>query len=232
IQETDRVVEIGAGAGSLTLGLAAAAAHVIALEVDPSLIAVLEETLEGVENVETIHADALTYDLSGLDATKLVGNLPYNVAAQLVLRALEHAPQLQELTVMTQREVGERLAAIPGSKTYGLTSVLVAYFGRAEVVTRISRHVFYPAPNVDSVLVRIVRRSEVPDVDRAVLFAIVRAAFSQRRKTMRNNLATVTGSVPAAERALVRSGIDAGARGETLSLEDFVRLTDAINHPT
>lgn len=229
VSPSDRVIEVGAGAGSLTLGLCAAAAHVTAIEVDRWLIPVLEETLEGVANVEVLHADALTVDLASIEANKLVGNLPYNIATNVVLRVLEEAPQVSELTVMTQREVGERLAAGPGSKTYGQTSVMVAYYAAAEVAGRISRNVFYPVPNVDSVLVRIVRRSAPPEVDRGALFDVIRAAFAQRRKTIRNNIAAIAGSSENAEDALEAASIAPGARGETLSLDDFVRLTCCLS---
>ena len=225
IGPSDRVLEVGAGAGSLTLGLASASAHVTAIEVDRWLVPVLEESLVGTSNVTLLHEDALTADLAALDVNKLVANLPYNIATHVVLRVLEEAPQVSELTVMTQREVGERLAAGPGSKVYGQTSVMVAYFASADVAARISRNVFYPVPNVDSVLVRIVRRPEPPDVDRSALFEVIRAAFGQRRKTIRNNLAPLAGSTDDAERVLAAASIEPGARGETLSLDDFVRLT-------
>ena len=224
----DHVLEIGAGAGSLTLGLAAAAGRVTALEVDASLLPVLEQTLASAPNVELVHADALRYDLGSVGANKLVANLPYNIATQVVLAALEAAPSIEGLTVMTQREVGERLAAGPGSKTYGQTSVMVAYFARARVVAPISRRVFYPEPNVDSVLVQITRNRGVPSVDRAAFFAVVRASFGQRRKTMRNNLSGLAGSAGAAAEALERAGVDPGARAETLSLDHFVRLTGCL----
>jgi 16S rRNA (adenine1518-N6/adenine1519-N6)-dimethyltransferase len=224
----DRVLEIGAGAGSLTLGLAAAAEKVTAVEVDRYLLPVLEETVGAVENIEVVHGDALELDLAEIDAGKLVGNLPYNIATHVVLRVLEEAPQITELTVMTQREVGERLAAGPGSKTYGQTSVMVAYFATAEVAGTISRRVFYPVPNVDSVLVRIVRKPVLENADPKLLFSIIRAAFSQRRKNLRNTLGPLAGSTEAAERVLRAAAIDPGARGETLGLDDFLRLTRAF----
>ena len=224
ISSSDRVLEVGAGAGSLTLGLCTAAAHVTAIEVDRWLLPVLEETLAGVPNVDVVHSDVLSLDGGSITANKLVANLPYNIATTVVLKILEEAPQISELTVMTQREVGERLAAGPGSKTYGQTSVMVAYFADAIVVGRISRKVFYPVPNVDSVLVRIVRRPTPTEVDRDALFDVIRAAFAQRRKNLRNNLAEIAGSSSAAERALEAASVAPGARGETLSLDDFVRL--------
>jgi 16S rRNA (adenine1518-N6/adenine1519-N6)-dimethyltransferase len=167
--------------------------------------------------------------LQDIDATAMVGNLPYNIAATTVLRVLEQAPDIRSLTVMTQREVGERLAAAPGSRLYGQTSVLVAYWGRAKVVARVSRTAFYPVPNVDSVLVRVDRGVELPPVDRSLLFGVIRAAFGQRRKVLRNSLAGVAGSTERAERVLEGAGIDAHARAEMLTLEEFVAIAKALD---
>ena len=158
VSADDVVLEVGAGAGSLTLALAAVADRVVALEKDPDLIPVLEQVLGERDNVDVVRSDALEQDLSGLEATRMVANLPYNVAATVVLRTLETAPRIVDLTVMTQREVGDRLAAGVGSKAYGLTSVLVAYFAEARVVGRVSRRAFWPEPNVDSVILKVVRR--------------------------------------------------------------------------
>ena len=225
VDPDDRVLEIGAGAGSLTLGLTAAAAAVVAVEVDPRLTEVLKETLAGVANVEVIQADALTASLTDLRANKLVANLPYNIAVPVVLRVLETAPQIGELVVMTQREVGERLVAGPGSKTYGQVSVMVAYFGRATLAAKISRRAFWPVPNVDSVLVRIVRR-DPPDISPERLFPVIRAAFAHRRKTLRNNLAAVAGPDPGA--LLAAAGVDPGGRAEQLDLAEFISIAKGL----
>lgn len=223
IGRRDHVLEIGAGAGSLTLGLAARAARVTAVEFDRRLIPVLKEVVGDVPNIEIVEADALRLDLESIGATRVIGNLPYNIAATLVLRVLETAPNIRDLTVMTQREVGERLAAESGSKVYGQTSVLVRYFADARVAARVSRRAFYPVPNVDSVIVRITR-TDVPEVDRDRLFDLVRAVFSQRRKMIRKTLLSVASSPEAATRALSRAGIDASARPEELDLDAFVAL--------
>jgi 16S rRNA (adenine1518-N6/adenine1519-N6)-dimethyltransferase len=225
---SERVLEIGAGVGSLTVALAGAAAHVVALEVDRKLVGVLEETLAGHANVELVHANALDANLGAFAATALVANLPYNIATPLVLRALAEAPDLAVLTVMTQREVGERLAARPGSKAYGQASVLVAYHATARVAARVSRRAFYPVPRVDSVIARIARRDRTMEVELEHLRPIVRAAFSQRRKTLRNALRPVAGSVEAAEDALRRAGLDPRARAEEVDLEGFEALAHAL----
>lgn len=224
VSADDHVLEIGAGAGSLTLGLAAAAGRVIAVEVDPRMLPVLTEAVGGLTNVDIVEADALSLDLASVDAARMVGNLPYNVATPLVLRMLERAPQLAELTVMTQKEVGERLAATSGTKSYGQASVLVRYFSQPKVVARISRQAFWPVPGVDSVVVRLTRRADVPDVPFNRLAAVVKAAFSQRRKTLRNTLAPLAVSTVGIEGILRAAGIDPGARAEEIDLDGFASI--------
>ena len=228
VSSGDTVLEIGAGAGSLTLGLAGAARRVVAVEFDRRLAAALREVVAGVSNVEVVEADALRLDLSAFDAAHLVANLPYNIATPLVVRALEQAPRLVSLTVMTQREVGERLAARPGSKAYGQVSVVVGYFAVATVAASVSRRAFYPEPNVDSVIVRMVRKPSQPEVDRRRLFEIVRHAFSQRRKTLRNALTPLAGSTASAEDALRRAALEPQARAEDVDLDGFVALARAL----
>jgi 16S rRNA (adenine1518-N6/adenine1519-N6)-dimethyltransferase len=218
------VLEIGAGAGSLTLGLARAARRVIAIEFDARIVPVLRESLDGIDNVEIVEADALKLDYSAVEATEIVANLPYNIAVPLVITVLENAPQVSSLTVMTQREVGERLAALPGSKSYGQVSVLVGYWTQTIVAARISRNAFYPVPAVDSVLVRLDRR-EPPEVDYARLKEVVKTAFAQRRKTLRNTLGPLGSSVFEIEDKLRTAGIDPGARPETVSLDGWVGIT-------
>jgi 16S rRNA (adenine1518-N6/adenine1519-N6)-dimethyltransferase len=225
---TDSVLEIGAGLGSLTLELARVARSVTAIEVDARIVPALREVLAGAENVEVVNGDALAVELGSFGATHVVANLPYNIAAPVVLRILETAPSIRRLTVMTQKEVGERLAAPPGSKTYGAPSVLVAYWGAARVAAPVSRRAFYPEPNVDSVVVVVDRRDELPDVDRATLFAVIKASFSQRRKTMRNSLADVSGSTSSAEAALAAAGVDPMARPEQLDLDAFVEVASQL----
>lgn len=229
VSSGERVLEVGPGVGSLTLGLAAAASSVVAVERDARLIPILQQILAEVDNVEVVHNDALKVDLESYRATALVANLPYNIAATLVLEVLEKAPSIRTLTVMTQREVGERLAAAPGTKSYGATSVLVGFFATARVATTVSRSAFWPVPNVDSVIVRAQRREPFPDVDVSVLFSVVKAAFGQRRKTLRNALSAAVGSVEGAEDALSRAGIDPATRAGSLSLDGYVSLARRLS---
>ncbi|HEV3473187.1 MAG TPA: 16S rRNA (adenine(1518)-N(6)/adenine(1519)-N(6))-dimethyltransferase RsmA [Actinomycetota bacterium] len=224
LEPNDRVLEIGAGCGSLTVGLASAAAHVEALEIDRRLLPALAETVGTHANVTVHQGDALQLDLATFDANVVVANLPYNIAATVVLRILESAPQISRVVVMTQREVAERLAATPGSRVYGQTSVLVAYFGRAAVAGTVGRGSFFPVPAVDSALVRIVRHDVSGSIEHAALVRVVRAAFAQRRKTLRNSLTVLAGSAEQAEVALARAGIDPGARPEDVDLDGFVAI--------
>ncbi len=234
-----RVVEIGAGLGALTLALAEAGAKVTAVEIDRHLIPILRAEVEE-HGVRVVEDDALTLvwptllgdpsgGATGADVTQttspwvLVANLPYNVAVPVIVRVLEEAPTVASMLVMVQREVGERLAAVPGTKAYGAVSVKVAYYATARLVGRVPPAVFVPRPSVESVLVRIVRRDTVA-VDPAVappdrLFTVVRAGFAHRRKMLRRALAGVV--EPAAFEA---AAIKPEARAEELSIEDWGRL--------
>ena len=222
----DRVVEVGAGLGSLTLALAETGAQVTAIEVDRHLLPLLREAV-GEAGVEVVAGDATTLDWNGLlddGPWHLVANLPYNVATPLVCDLLDGVPAIADLLVMVQREVGDRLAAAPGSPAYGAVSVKVRYWGRAGVVGKVPATVFVPRPNVDSVLVRIVRHPGGPAVDPSVvhptrLFEVVRAGFAHRRKMLRGALAGVVD--PAAYAA---AGVDPTARAEELDVDAWARL--------
>ena len=223
----DVVVEVGPGLGSLTLGLLPAVRRVVAVEIDPRLAGRLPQTVRelGVEgDLEVVTMDALELEeLPGPPPTAFVANLPYNVAVPVLLRLLERLPSLERGLVMVQKEVADRLAAPPGSKTYGVPSVKAAWYARVSTAGTVGPHVFWPAPNVDSGLVAFERR-EPPPGDRLQTFAVVDAAFAQRRKTLRAALAGWAGSAPAAEERLRAAGIDPSARGEVLSVDDFARL--------
>ena len=234
VRPDDVVVEVGPGLGSLTLGLLQAARRVGAIEIDPVLAAALPVTVRArrpdlAERLEVVPADALTVrDLPGPPPTALVANLPYNVAVPVLLHLLERLPSLERTLVMVQAEVADRLAAGPGSRTYGVPSVKAAWYADVSRAGAVGRNVFWPAPNVDSGLVRLVRRD--PPASRAgreAVFACVDAAFSQRRKTLRAALAGWAGSADAAERALRSAGVDPRARGEQLGVEAFVAVADA-----
>jgi 16S rRNA (adenine1518-N6/adenine1519-N6)-dimethyltransferase len=226
----DRVVEIGAGLGSLTLALADAGCLVTAVEIDRYVVPVLREQVEP-RGVVVVEADALKVNwaeiLDGSPWT-LVANLPYNVAVPLVIRVLEEAPMVDDLLVMVQREVGERLAARVGDSSYGAVSVKVAYWATASVVGRVSAQVFVPRPNVESVLVRLVRHPGAvprpgpgdPGYDR--LFAVVRAGFSQRRKMLRRSLEGVVDPD-----AFPRAGVLPTSRAEELDLDEWIQLANA-----
>jgi len=224
----DHVVEIGAGLGSLTLALAETGAAVTAVETDRHLVPLLREVVEPV-GARVVEGDATQVDWSGLlvdaPAWTLVANLPYNVATPLVLDLLDHVPMIQRMLVMVQREAGERLAAPVGHRAYGIPSVKVAYWARAEVVGRVPAAVFVPRPRVESVLVRITRRDE-PAVraDPDLVFRLVRAAFGQRRKMVRRSLV----SVVSAEQ-FERAGIAPESRPEQLDIEAWGRLADAVS---
>ncbi|MGO1511030.1 MAG: 16S rRNA (adenine(1518)-N(6)/adenine(1519)-N(6))-dimethyltransferase RsmA [Actinomycetaceae bacterium] len=235
VQPGDRVLEIGPGLGSLTLALLEAGADVVAVEIDPALADALPATVAeragSAAPLEVVRADAMRLAdpglLPGAPPTRLVANLPYNVAVPVLLTALEHLPSLTDVLVMVQAEVADRLAAPPGSRTYGVPSAKAAWWTRAERAGTIGRQVFWPVPNVDSALVRLTRRPEPVGVDRADVFAVVDAAFAQRRKTLRSALAGWAGSAPAAEERLRAAGVDPSARGETLTIEDFTAIAAA-----
>ena len=224
----DHVLEIGAGAGSLTLELIRRARRVTAIEVDQRLRPLLDDTLRGATNVDLVFGDVLDADLRAIGATKVVANLPYNIASQSVIKILQEAPDITTICVMTQREVGERLAAGPGSKIYGLTSVLVGFYADASVAARIPRSVFFPVPNVDSVLVAIRRRAQLAADIEARYTEIARAAFGQRRKNIRNSLGALAPSSHI-ENALRAASIPSDARPETLGVDAFIALARALD---
>lgn len=230
----DNVVEVGPGLGSLTLALLPVVAHLTAVEVDPRLAGELEATVarlqpENAAKLRLVAADALTVTkLPKPPPTALVANLPYNISVPVVLSFLERFPTIERVLVMVQLEVAERLAAKPGSKIYGVPSVKAAWYADVELAGRVGRNVFWPAPNVDSGLVSLIRRPppETP-ASREEVFRCIDAAFLQRRKSLRQALASWAGSPTAAEAALVAAGVDPKARGEQLDIAAFARIATA-----
>ena len=227
----DVVVEIGPGLGSLTLGLAGAARRVVAIEIEPGfadrLPATVAEFAPG-SDVEVVAADALSVRaLPGPSPTALVANLPYNVSVPVLLHFLQHFESIERGLVMVQAEVADRLVAGPGSRTYGVPSVKAAWFADLRAAGTVGRGVFWPVPNVDSKLVAW-QRHDVPGDDelRTRTFALIDAAFGQRRKTLRAALSAHFGSPAAAQAALAAASIDPGTRGEQLAVGDFVRLAE------
>jgi 16S rRNA (adenine1518-N6/adenine1519-N6)-dimethyltransferase len=230
----DVVIEVGPGLGSLTLALLPQVARVVAVEVDDVLAGALASTVaarrpELAGRLEVVHADALAVtSLPGPAPTALVANLPYNVSVPVLLHLLEAFPTVERVLVMVQLEVADRLAAPPGSKVYGVPSVKARWYGDVARVGTVGRSVFWPAPNVDSGLVSVVRGTS-PDTtaSREEVFAVVDAAFAQRRKTLRAALAGWAGSPSAAEDALRAADVDPSSRGEMLSVADFARIAAA-----
>lgn len=220
----DRVIEIGAGLGSLTLALAETGATVTAVEVDAGLAAVLRDVTAGDPAVTVVEADAMKLDwaalLAGHDDWVLVANLPYNVATPLVADLLDAVPAIGRMLVMVQKEVAERLAARPRTPAYGAVSVKVAYWAAARLVGDVPASVFVPRPNVESALVEVVRRPP-PSTPPGPLFALVRTAFGQRRKMLRRSLAGIVSA-----EQFAAAGVEPTARPEELDLDAWVRLVD------
>ncbi len=232
----DVVLEVGPGLGSLTLALLEVAARVVAVEVDQKLASLLPDTIAEyapaqAARFEVVHADAMRVtELPGPPPTALVANLPYNVSVPVLLHLLELLPSLRHGLVMVQSEVADRLAARPGSKVYGIPSVKAAWYADVRRAGAIGRNVFWPAPNVDSGLVAWTQHAPPSThVTREQVFAVVDAAFAQRRKALRGVLKGIAGSGATAEAALVAAGVDPLARGESLGIAEFVRVTEELH---
>jgi 16S rRNA (adenine1518-N6/adenine1519-N6)-dimethyltransferase len=232
----DEVLEIGPGLGALTRALAERTGRVAAVEVDAGLLPVLQETLDGLANVEVVHADFLDLDLPaflserfGDRRVKVVANIPYYITSPILERLLAVASRIERILLLVQKEVAARLAARPGTPEYGSLTLFARYHAEVEIVGRVSRHVFLPPPGVDSAILRLrVRDSPAVRVSHpGLLFEIIHAAFQQRRKTLLNALTgspTLHLAKEDAEAALNAAGIDPRRRGETLSLEEFAAL--------
>ncbi len=230
----DVVLEVGPGFGSLTLPLLDAARRVIAIEVDPALAAQLPLTVAQrapglADRLDVVAADAARVSsLPGDPPTALVANLPYNVAVPVVLHVLATVTSLRHGLVMVQAEVADRMCAPPGSRVYGVPSAKLAWFGQARKAGSVSRGVFWPVPRVDSGLVSLVREPPAQaGVGREAVFAVIDAAFSQRRKTLRSALARWAGSAAAAEEILTAAGVSPALRGEALGITEFIDIAAA-----
>lgn len=225
----DRVVEIGAGLGSLTLALADTGAHVTAIEIDRGVVPILRDVVSGRENVRVVEGDAMQLDWQIVLADDspdepgwvLVANLPYNVATPLICDLLDDVPAIERMIVMVQREAAERFAAVPRTSAYGAVSVKAAYWGTAKIIGHVPASVFVPRPNVESALVEITRH-EPPATDPGALFALVRTGFGQRRKMLRRSLAGIV-----APDTFDAAAISPTARPEELDVDDWCRLTEA-----
>ena len=233
VGETDSVLEVGPGLGSLTLALLGAAGHVTAVEIDETLAAALPATVaarlpERADRFALVRADALRVtELPGPPPDTLVANLPYNVAVPVLLHLLGTFPRIRRGLVMVQSEVADRLTAGPGSKVYGVPSVKIAWYARVRRAGAVGRSVFWPVPNVDSGLVAFTRHEPpATAAGREEVFAVVDAAFAQRRKTLRAALAGWAGSAARAEAACAAAGVSPGVRGEALTVTEFARLAE------
>ncbi|MFM7623830.1 MAG: 16S rRNA (adenine(1518)-N(6)/adenine(1519)-N(6))-dimethyltransferase RsmA [Actinomycetota bacterium] len=234
VEASDRVVEIGPGLGSLTLALLSFTKNVTAIELDKRLASKLQETLRthGSEEIEIINQDALEVRSLEKQPNKLVANLPYNVSVPVLLTFLERFPSIQSGVVMVQYEVAERLAAKPGSKSYGVPSAKAAWWCDVQLRDSVSRTVFWPIPNVDSALLTFQRHKPSGEPIgseelRTVTFALIDAAFGKRRKMLRAALAGLIGSSAKAEAVLAKAGIDPTARGESLDITQFAEIAKA-----
>lgn len=229
----DTVIEIGAGLGALTDALAEAAREVVAVELDPGICALLSRRLAGCANIRVVCEDILSFAWSAYPGAKVVGAIPYQITAPILVSLCEHTPQVAGVWLGMQQEVATRLTARPGTKAFGRLTVLVQYRFVVEQLMRIPKAAFFPQPNVDSAWVRLTprRNPAVAVCDEPVFFAVVRAAFGQRRKTLLNCLRHVTGpglSREAAAEALRAADLPPAVRGEELSLEAFARLTNIL----
>ncbi len=230
VTSDDTVVEVGAGAGALTYELATVAKKVISYEIDKNLKSVLEEKLKVFDNVDLIFADALKESEEEISRRaggvfKLVANLPYYITTPLIFKFLEMP--VKSITVLVQKEVAERMCAKAGDDAYGVLSVGIALFGTARITRIVKRQMFYPVPDVDSALVNITFHSKLTTEQRKAVREVVKTAFAMRRKTLYNNLRAIYGGETSAN-ALERAKIDASARAETLTLDDYVKLSEIL----
>jgi len=235
-------IEVGPGIGALTEQLAKRCKKVVAFEIDQRLLPILEETLDPYDNIKIIHQDVLKanvqevmeQEFSGLDDVMVVANLPYYVTTPIIMKLLEERLPIRGIVVMLQKEVADRISAKPGTKDYGSLSIAIQYYTEAETVMIVPKTVFIPQPNVDSAVIRLTKRKEplFPVISEDFFFTVTRGSFAQRRKTILNNLMS---QLPEGKlkkdkilSALQEAEIEPGRRGESLSIEEFARLSDAL----
>lgn len=233
IQQGETVLEIGPGIGTLTQGLAEAGANVVAVELDSRLIEVLAKTLEGYKNIRIVHGDILKVNIAAevnAPRFKVVANLPYYITTPIIMGLLEQRLPVDSLVTMIQKEVAERMVASPGGKEYGALSVAVQYFTKPEIMFAVPPSSFIPSPAVESAVIRcVVRDKPAVDVaDERLFFRVVKAAFSQRRKTLNNAMKTMGVAGEVIQQALAAAQIDGTRRGETLSLVEFAAIANAM----
>ncbi|MDY4573464.1 MAG: 16S rRNA (adenine(1518)-N(6)/adenine(1519)-N(6))-dimethyltransferase RsmA [Intestinibacter sp.] len=239
LSETDKIIEVGPGIGTLTREMGKTAQNVVAIEIDKTLIPILKETLADLDNVEVVNEDILKVDIQGLinekldgGPVKLIANLPYYITTPIVMKFLEEDIPVTDIVVMVQKEVADRMNAKPSTKDYGALSVAVQYYCDTEIVAKAPRHMFVPQPNVDSIVIGLHVRSErkykVDNED--IFFKTVKASFGQRRKTLLNSLGGLGFlTKDQIKEALQAANIDAKRRGETLSIDEFANLSNEIN---
>lgn len=242
ITKDDFVLEIGPGIGTMTQYLAQAAREVVAVEIDKALIPILQDTLSGFPNAEVIHDDILKVDIAGLAEQrnggrpiKVVANLPYYITTPIIMSLFESQVPLASVTVMVQKEVAERMQAGPGSKDYGALSLAVQYYAEPYIAANVPPNCFMPRPKVGSAVIRLTRHASLPVevADEKLMFALIRASFNQRRKTLANGLknsGTLDFTKEEIEHAITACGFPLTVRGETLELADFARLSDVLQN--
>lgn len=237
ITDKDYILEIGPGMGTLTEELALRAKKVVAIELDSSLLPILEETLGKYNNVEIIHGDVLKIDLEKLIQEKLnngpvkvVANLPYYVTTPIIGKLIEDNLNLDSITVMVQKEVAERMAASPGGKEYGSLSIFVNFYSNPEIVVKVPKTVFMPQPKIDSAVIRLTLKKDLPDIDQDKFFKVVKAGFSKRRKTIINALSSYGFNIEkeTIRESLEQSNINPEERAEKLSVEDFIKISKSL----
>ncbi|HLR21490.1 MAG TPA: 16S rRNA (adenine(1518)-N(6)/adenine(1519)-N(6))-dimethyltransferase RsmA [Tissierellaceae bacterium] len=237
ITKSDYVLEIGPGIGTLTEELARKAKKVVAIEIDEGLLPVLDETLEEYDNIEIIHGDILDIDINKLiqekfnnTPVKVVANLPYYVTTPIIGKLLEEVNYIDSITVMVQKEVADRMVADPGSKVYGSLSVFINFYTDPEISFRVPKTVFMPQPKIDSAIIKLNIKEDIPNIDKDKFFKVVKAGFSKRRKTILNSLSSYGFNTDkeTIRKCLEQANIKEKERAEKLSIEDFINISTIL----